>query len=211
MKPVPGNGVLVSFEQMPMGDWTPLNKPDAKVLATIDNQPAALTWQFGKGQVVLISGEEIGPDIKKVVDLEMAYREPGKPKDPAKGKIYWDARVDMRKDFIKTVMPLYKDLANVAGEIPDRMWAVNGLDQAYYKHKGLDHHYLCMFNPDTKQPTQEITATLCLPAGVYDVQYWSLDGHKWLGERTAEELAKGIKLESIPPLRMRTLRVERIH
>jgi hypothetical protein len=206
MKPVAGNGVFESFAEMPMGDWTPLKKEGAKVLATIDGQPAALTWPVGRGEVLLITGEEIGPDIQKLIELEP----PPVGKTAEQGKRYWDARVAMRTKFISDVMPLYKDIVSFAGEMPAEVWSVKGVEKAYYKRKGLDQHYLCFYNPHKTEPTGEVTAAIKLPEGTYRVQYWSLDGYEPLGDLPAAKLAEGVKLKAIPPRRMRTLRVERI-
>ncbi len=206
MKPVADNGVFKSFEEMPMGDWTPLKKEGAKVLATIDDQPAAITWPVGKGHVLLITGEEVSPDIQELIVLEP----PPVGKTAEQGKRYWDARIAMRRSLIDTAKPLYDDIVGFAGELPEREWAVEGVERAYYKRKGLDHHFVCMFNSSETEPTGEITATLRVPAGTYELQYWSLDGYESLGQVSAEDLAKGVKLKGIAPRRMQTLRAERV-
>ncbi len=197
LKPVADNGVFTSFTELPVADWAPLDKPGATVLATIDGKPGAITWPFGKGQVLLISGEEGAPDLFSLVQTEVNER-----------KQYWKQRVAARKAFTRTVLPLYRDLSNFAGELPPPVVDVTGEIRWYHKQKGEDYHVLCFLN-ETDEPAQDLQATLRLEPGNYSLQWWSLDGYETLPDRSAEQLAQAFDLPPVPGRRMRILRVER--
>ena len=196
LKPLPGNG-LFSFDSVPVGDWAALNKPGAKVLATIDGQPGAITWQVGKGRVLLISGEEGAPDILSLIETRQ--------RDP---KQYWPARTAGRVRFIDTALPLYRDLVRFAGELPAPIAEVTGAVRWYHKQNGDDYHVLCFLN-QTETPLTGLRASLRLQPGTYSLQWWSLAGYDTFGGRSAEQLSAGLELPPIPPKRMRILRVTR--
>jgi hypothetical protein len=198
LTPVPGNGILNSFESLPVADWAVLDKADAEVVATIDGRPGAVTWPVGRGRVLLISGEEGAPNVFGLVQVELNNR----PE-------YWKTRTAQRQAFVESVQPLYRDLTRFGGDLPEPAATCTGNVRWYHKQKGADVRHICLLN-EGDTPVVDAVAVLRLAEGGYDVQYWSLDGFETLAERTAAELAQGIALPPVPARRMRVLRVERV-
>jgi hypothetical protein len=198
LKPIQGNGVLISFEELPVGDWSPLHKREAKVLATIDGKPGAITWPVGEGRVLLITGEEGAPNLFDLIEVEVNDR-----------KRYWPERSARRRKFVETVRPLYRDLVLFGGDLGEPVAEITGDIRWYHKRKGTDFHVLCLLN-ETDAPVSDLTARLRLAPGTYSVQWWSLDGYESLPDRTAGELVKPFALPEVPSKRMRILRVDRV-
>ena len=197
LRPVPGNGVFTSFQSLPVADWSPLTKPGATVLATIGDEPGAITWPVGKGHVLLISGEEGAPDLFGLTKIELNER-----------KAYWGKRVEQRNAFTESVLPLYYDVVAFAGDLPERTATVEGNVRWYHKQKGQEVHFVCLLN-EGDTVASDLSCSLRLPVGTYGLRYWSLSGYETLEDRTAAQLAEGVALPSVPAKRMRILRIER--
>ena len=192
-----GNPVIRRTTGIPIHNWVELEAPKGgSIIGYVGSKPAAVTWKYGKGEVLLIGGR---PGAITEAEVMRLFDE----KKDNDAWVLWNNAV---RNCTEICRALLRDLSEWAGE-PEQMALDDEVHAILRKQKNGDRYLVYIYNP---APAKQTSLRVTLPKGKrWKATALTLSGENSLGIFDSNEFSNpGIALPLLEQDRFLGVRIE---